>query len=186
MDTSLGLLVLFFSRLFNFTSAFFCTQVQVLPFPRDCRAIIAGIDWVAAKPHESHPRAWGRRVQTTWDSEQLPKIFYIEGRNPPNTCAVQVDVDPWDYFAVDTFTLRQLGDASKVIYRECLVSRGKLGEEYPSGERHVWAKLVTMPRRPHLTSGGTAEGSWGQPRIVGLLGNSSALVVVEGALPQEE
>lgn len=60
------------------------------PNPRDCHAVIAGIYHVAQRPYENERKSWGRHVGQGRFSESLPKMIWIEGRQPPETCAVEV------------------------------------------------------------------------------------------------
>ncbi|KAL9002683.1 MAG: hypothetical protein Q9188_004409, partial [Gyalolechia gomerana] len=91
----------------------FPSPSSLLPPYRDCRVIIAGIDWLSTRATERGPRDWGRAVHTAATTERLPKFFMIQGRQPPNVCAVEVDVDPIDYYAIDTFTLEEVAEAAK-------------------------------------------------------------------------
>ncbi|KAI4154437.1 MAG: hypothetical protein L6R39_001378 [Caloplaca ligustica] len=175
------LLVLILVLSLPFCSALRCFRPpDALPARRDCRAIIAGIDWVSTRPSENYPRAWGRHLHTTSTTENLPKLFQIEGRRPPNLCAVEVDVDPLDIYAIDTFRLTDLTAASRKVYWECLMGKAMIGLEYPSpeeGEKKVWAKLVRLNWVPPLLRGLEKEelvtARWA-------LGDGSMLVVREG------
>lgn len=91
------------------------------------RAVIAGISWVSSRPHENVERSWGRHLATTRTTESLPKLFQIEGRQPPNLCAVEVDVDPLDIYEIDTFRLSDLVTAGSAVYWGCLMNQAKIG-----------------------------------------------------------
>ncbi|KAG7009757.1 hypothetical protein G7Y79_00001g000290 [Physcia stellaris] len=131
----------------TFTVSYQCFETPfLLPGFHDCRAVIAGIYYISRLPHESQTRAWGRHVPHNSGSESLPKLFWIEGRRPPSTCAVEVDVDPLDIWAVEKFTLHDIAVAAERVYLGCLLDRGLAGLEYPKREgiRRVWAKIVRI------------------------------------------
>ncbi|KAL8964241.1 MAG: hypothetical protein Q9197_006983, partial [Variospora fuerteventurae] len=114
------------------TTALTCTPPPSVPPPRrDCRAIIAGLRWLSTLPHERGTRSWGRHMASAsgTGSETLPRVFRIEGRRPPNVCAVEVDVDPLDLYAVDVFSLEELMRAAARVYAVCLEGRGLVGRE---------------------------------------------------------
>ena len=145
------------------------------------RAVIAGISWVASRPWENNLRSWGRHLSSTRTSERLPKMFQIEGRQPPNLCAVEVDVDPLDIYEIDAFRLSDLVTAGSAVYWGCLMGQAKIGVEYPgSGEqRRVWAKLLRLEYVPPVVSAARGEVV---VRKVGELGNGTRLVVREPVL----
>lgn len=143
---SLLLTTLLTLDLFLLTNGYTCLQ-STTPLPpfRDCRIIIAGLEWVSAQPLERNPRDWGRAIPSTKTTEPLPRYFMIQGRKPPNECAVQLDVDPIDYYAVDTFSLAAVAQAARVVYWGCLVGKGMVGLEYPNlNQKRVWAKLIRL------------------------------------------
>ena len=142
------------------------------------RAIIAGISWVSSRPHENELRSWGRHLSTTRTTERLPKLFQIEGRQPPNLCAVEVDVDPLDIYEVDTFRLSDLVTAGSAVYWGCLMGQAKIGVEYPGSgeERRVWAKLLRIEYVPPIVNAAKAGEV---VRKVGDLGNGTTLIVRE-------
>ncbi|KAI4282213.1 MAG: hypothetical protein L6R35_005467, partial [Caloplaca aegaea] len=83
--------LLFLPFLIPSTTTLTCTPPASLPPPRrDCRAIIAGLHWLSTLPHERGARSWGRHMASgSATSETLPRVFRIEGRRPPNVCAVE-------------------------------------------------------------------------------------------------
>lgn len=94
----------------------------------------------------------------------------IQGRRPPNVCAVEIDVEAVDYYAVETFSLADVVEAVKMVYWGCLIARGMLGKEFPNGEqRRVWAKLVRWDLPV-----GAGEGK----RVSG--GGNGSLLVLDG------
>lgn len=154
------------------------------------RAILAGLNWLSSRPNENNPRSWGRHLYTTRETERLPKVFKIEGRQPPNLCAVEVDVDPLDFMAIDTFRLSELVTAATAVFWGCLMGAAKIGLEYPGEEeRGVWAKLnrieyvpPMLGLRPGLRSFGDGEvgRTEGGERVLRVLRDGSRLVVREG------
>ena len=123
-------------------------------------------------------RSWGRHLSTTRESERLPKLFQIEGRRPPNLCAVEVDVDPLDIYEVDTFRLSDLVTAGSAVYWGCLMNQAKIGVEYPGSneERRVWAKLLRIEYVPPIMRAASGREV---VRKIGELGNGTTLIVRE-------
>ncbi len=156
---------------------------SLLPSRRDCRAIIAGIEWVSTRPSENYPRSWGRHLPATSTTENLPKVFTIEGRRPPNLCAVEVDVDAEDIYEVNVFSLTDLTAAARRVYQNCLMGRGKIGLDYPMAGGKVWGKLLRIEYIPPVL--GERMG-WGPGRLLGNLGDEGRLVLVEGAIGRRQ
>lgn len=118
-----------------------CTDAKgPLPTIKHCNELTEAIDMLSRLPGENNMRAWGRRLPTTDLTQNLPKVFWIAGRGP-TTCAVHVDVDEDDYFAVDDFRVRSVGMAAGRVVAQCLVARGKIGLAYP-GQGHVYVRIV--------------------------------------------
>ncbi|KAL8729113.1 MAG: hypothetical protein Q9166_004944 [cf. Caloplaca sp. 2 TL-2023] len=140
------LVLLFLS---SYSSAYVCFPPPgPLPTFRDCRAVIQGIDWLSHRPLENIPKQWGRHLDTGAHTERLPRWYYIEGRQPPTTCAVLVDVDGMDFLSVDTFPLRDVVVAAEIAFSQCLVGKRQIGLEFPSEEGHAYAKLTRLDGRP--------------------------------------
>ena len=59
---------------------------------------------------------------------------------------MEVDVNPLDIWAVDSFTLHDVAVAAERVYEGCLRDRGLVGLEYPKREgiKRVWAKIVRI------------------------------------------
>lgn len=112
-----------------------------LPTVKDCRDLTNAILYLASLPGENNMKTWGRRLPSTPDTQKVPKIYWIVGRGP-TTCAVHVDVNADDIFAVDTFRVSTVGMAAERIVDRCLVGEGQIGLEYPGVERYVYAKIV--------------------------------------------
>ena len=86
-------------------------------------------------------KAWGRGLPTTLDTQKVPKIFWISGRGP-STCAIHVDVDAYDLFAVDDFRLADVASAGEQVVSQCLAAKSKVGLAYPAGaDGYVHAKV---------------------------------------------
>ena len=93
-------------------------------------------------------KAWGRRLPSTLDTQKVPKVFWISGRGP-TTCAIHVDVDSYDLWAVDDFRLADVASAGEEVVVQCLTAKGKVGLAYPAGaDGHVHAKVRTAGGRP--------------------------------------
>ncbi|CAD6570781.1 MAG: hypothetical protein ASARMPRED_003931 [Alectoria sarmentosa] len=120
-----------------------CTSTRgLLPTVRDCNDLIEAISWLSRLPNENNMKAWGRRLPTTLDTQKVPKVFWISGRGP-TTCAVHVDVDSYDLFAVDDFRLADVASAAEEVVTQCLSAKSKVGLAYPAGpDGYVHAKVV--------------------------------------------
>lgn len=147
----------------------------LLPARRDCRAIIAGINWVSTRPSENYPRSWGRHLPPTSTTENLPRVFIIEGRQPPNLCAVEVDVDPLDILEVNIFTLTDLTAAARRIFTSCLMGRAKIGLDNPMAGGKVWAKLFRIEYVPPWVQ---QKATWSHVNMLGTLTGGGRLVVL--------
>lgn len=145
----LSLFLLAFSPTLSF--AWICFPPPgIRPISRDCRTLILGLKELSLLPHENHLQRWGRHLPTTaLRTVHLPKWYWLdEGPQPPTTCAVVVDVDGIDFFAVDTFRLKDVAAAAQTVYAQCLSQRDQLGLEFPSEEAHVYAKVVRFGGAP--------------------------------------
>ena len=149
----------------SLSSAWVCFPApDILPVASDCVAVINGIDWFSRLPGENVQKRWGRHLPVTPDTETLPRWYWIEGRQPPTTCAVVLDVDGMDFWEIDTFRLSAVARATTTVYSKCLVNKGQIGLDFPSEEGHVYAKLERLSGRPPLlglpkgSGNGTAQG----------------------------
>ena len=89
-------------------------------------------------------KVWGRLLPTAFDTQHIPKVFWISGRGP-TTCAIHVDVDAFNPFAVDSFRLSDVASAAEEVIAQCLVPNRKVGLAYPTGtDGHVYAKVRTF------------------------------------------
>ena len=134
------------------SQAAICTAARgLLPTVSDCNDLIGAISWLASLPGENNMKAWGRRLPSTLDTQKVPKVFWISGRGP-TTCAVHVDVDTYDLWAVDDFRLSDVAAAGEDVVAQCLVARSKVGFAYPAGmDGHVHAKVRNCGGRPGLS-----------------------------------
>ena len=135
--------------IFTHSRAAICTAAPgLLPTIGDCNDLIDAISWLSRLPGENNMKAWGRRLPTTLDTQKVPKVFWISGRGP-TTCAVHVDVDSYDLWAVDNFRLADVASAGEEVVAQCLSAKSKIGLAYPAGaDGHVHAKVITLGGRP--------------------------------------
>lgn len=138
----LKLSLLFTLFLYALSQAVTCIRAPaLLPIVSDCTSIVDAITWLSRMQGENTMKAWGRRLPTTPDTEKVPKVFWISGRGP-STCAVHVDVDAYDLWAVDSFRLSDVALAGEQVVVRCLIPRSKIGLAYPAGrDGHVYAKV---------------------------------------------
>ena len=136
---------------YTFSQAAICTSSRgLLPTINDCNDIAEAIDLLSRMPHENKMRAWGRGLPTTDDTQMIPKVFWLTGRGP-TTCAVHVDVDAYDVWAVDDFRLSDVASAAQEVIAQCLVPKRKLGLAYPAGaDGRVHAKVRRLIEKSDL------------------------------------
>ena len=142
-----------------------------LPRFRDCEDLLNAITYVSSLPSESQPRTWGRRLPDTDTTNSLPKLYYFNDERTPgfSTCAVEVDVDPTYFWAVETFTLARVGVAAEHIVDKCLENNRLVGLATLGDGGKVQARVFRTDR-PRLDGVG-----------VGLLnGRRGQLWMVEG------
>ena len=121
---------------------------SLLPTVKDCTDLIDAISWLSSLPNENNMKAWGRRLPSTLDTQKVPKVFWISGRGP-TTCAVHVDTDPSDLWAVDDFRLSDVASAGEEVVAQCLSAKSKIGLAYPAGpDGEVHAKVRTFAGGP--------------------------------------
>lgn len=148
--TRFTFLVLFASfTLYAASWAAICTSARsILPIIRDCQDITEAVSLLSRIPGENTMKAWGRQLPTTPDTEKVPKVFWISGRGP-TTCAIHMDVDAYDTWAVDFFRLSDVASAADEVISQCLVAKSKVGLAYPAGlDGRVHAKVKTFEGRP--------------------------------------
>lgn len=128
------LLLLYASfTILKYSQAAICTNSRgPLPTVKDCKDIVEAVTYLSSLPGENVRKAWGRQLPTTYHTEKLPKVFWISGRGPI-TCAINVDVDAYDTWAVEDFRVSDVASAAKGVVDECLVPRRKVGLAYPAG-----------------------------------------------------
>ena len=114
---------------------------SALPILLHCEELAEAIDYLSRRPGENDIMAWGRRLPTTRHTQKLPKVYWISGRGP-STCAIHIDVNPTDYFAVDSFNQSRVASCASRVVQQCLAQQGLLGLDYPTAEEHVYVKVV--------------------------------------------
>lgn len=114
---------------------------SALPIISHCEDLINALAWLSRLPGENDVRAWGRRLPTTAETQNIPKVYFIDDPAISTTCAVEVDVDRTDSFAVDSFRLSDVAAASARVVDECLVRQRLIGLDYPSEAGHVYVKI---------------------------------------------
>lgn len=124
-----------------------CTSGSApLPTLTDCQDIAEAVRWLSRLPGENEMKAWGRRLPTTDATQKVPKVFWISGRGPV-TCAIHVDVDAYDLWAIDDFRLSDVASAAEEVIAHCLLERRQVGLAYPAGaDGHVHAKVWSFER----------------------------------------
>ena len=112
---------------------------------------------VSRLPSHRQPKTWGRELPSnpTALTEHLPKLYWIRYRPPhgPTTCGVQLDVDPRQPLAVETFGLIDVANAAEGILDLCLSRRGMIGMERLGSGKRVEAKLVRVDNGNFLRKG---------------------------------
>lgn len=118
---------------------------HLLPTSEDCLALIFGLDYLSRVDTEA--KRWGRHLPSTTQTEQLPKWFdVVDGQGRHSTCAIVVDVAPLDSAAVGHFRIKDVADAAKSVFVQCLIKRGQVGLGFPSEDTHMFAKVVRYDR----------------------------------------
>ena len=119
----------------------------LLPLIYDCIEFVDALLEISGLPSQRVPKTWGRELPSnaTALTEHLPKLYWIRYRpHGPTTCGVQLDVDPRQPSAVETFGLIDVANAVERIFNSCLSRRGMIGMERLGSGRSVEAKLVRV------------------------------------------
>ena len=111
--------------LYSTSSALEC-YTGSLPHLPDCQILVAAVYQLSDLPGQNDPKEYGRTMQSDRYSEKIPKVYYLSGPENYN-CALYIDVELPDFYAVDTFRLSDLARAANTVYSVCLVNMGKLG-----------------------------------------------------------
>ena len=111
--------------LYSTSSALEC-YTGSLPNLQHCGVLIAALSGLSRLPGKNDPKEYGRTMHSDRYSEKIPRLYYLGGPEEYN-CAIFVDVEITDFYAVDTFRLADLARAANAIYILCLVNQGKLG-----------------------------------------------------------
>ncbi|KAL8790653.1 MAG: hypothetical protein Q9213_000501 [Squamulea squamosa] len=147
--------------LLSICSAYICFPPPgPLPYYRDCRTLIDGIELLSYQPHENIAKHWGRHLPTAAYSERLPRWYYISGTERAHTCLVVVDIGETDLTSVGVFPLRNVAVAASIAFFECLVGKQQIGLEFATDEGPVYVKVMKLEGRPPsgLSSAGDGEG----------------------------
>ncbi|KAF6224283.1 hypothetical protein HO133_010858 [Letharia lupina] len=152
--------------IYTLAQAAICTTAPgLLPTVSDCTDLLEAISWLSRMPGENNMKAWGRRLPTTLDTQKVPKVYWISGRGP-TTCAVHVDVDSYDLWAVDDFRLADVASAGEEVVAQCLSAKSKVGLAYPAGaDGLVHAKRFALPGTVEALQAATVD-----PAMLILLG----------------
>ena len=111
--------------LFSTSSALQC-YTGSLPNLQHCQILLDALYQLSHIPGQNDPKEYGRTMQTDRYSEKIPRVYYLAGPENYN-CALYIDVEITDFYAVDTFRLEDLARAASTIFNVCLVNLGKLG-----------------------------------------------------------
>lgn len=63
---------------------------SALPIVHECQDLTQAIAYLSRLPNENNVKAWGRRLPTGPETQNVPKVYWIVGRGP-KTCAVHVE-----------------------------------------------------------------------------------------------
>ena len=112
-----------------------------LPITVHCRELANAIIYAGNLPEYRAPRSWGRGLQDNETATKIPKLYWLPGRGP-SSCALQIDVQPPNVFAVEKFTLTDVGVAAAMIINFCLIENRKLGLESLGETKQVDAVMM--------------------------------------------
>lgn len=153
---------------------------SALPILSHCQDITDAIAYLSRMPGENDLRAWGRRLPTSQYTEKLPKVYWLSGRGP-TTCAVQVDVNPTNYFAVDSFRQSNVSVCAARVVDQCLARQRRIGLDYPTQKEYVYVKIVRSDSPLQLNVLGTYEvGNVSLPGTTSVLHVASGNVIRKG------
>ncbi len=97
-----------------------------LPSIQDCQILVMTLYRLAHMPGQDEPKEYGRTMETDIYSEKIPKSYFLDGPENYN-CAIYLDVNADDYYAVDTFRLEDIAVAANTVLGHCIIARGQLG-----------------------------------------------------------
>ncbi|CAF9934630.1 MAG: hypothetical protein HETSPECPRED_009300 [Heterodermia speciosa] len=146
------------SAFFTFIQAEICRTAPggILPIKEDCVEFVDALVEISRLPSQRQPKTWGRELPSNPAAltEHLPKLYWIRYRpHGPTTCGAQLDVDPRQPLAVETFGLIDVANAAEGILDLCLSRRGMLGMQRLGSGRRVEAKLVRVDNGNFLNKG---------------------------------
>ncbi|KAI4239074.1 MAG: hypothetical protein LQ349_000651 [Xanthoria aureola] len=173
------------------TTAYVCYPTHPLPYRTDCMTLILGLSHLSKQPRDIANKHWGRTLSTGPRTEMLPRWYYlVDESQPAATCGIVVDAggDPRE---VGVFSLADVVEAMRMVYRRCLVEKGQVGLEFP-GEGHIFAKLMRLEGPPGLAlakaGGGRVEEQEQERRVVVPAvagGKGKGVLVMSGMEPGE-
>lgn len=136
------------------------SPTSLLPLTSDCDALMRALVFISHLPSESSPKTWGRRLHDTASTQSLPKILYYHEEHTPgfSTCAVEVDVNPTDVWAVETFTLARVAFAAESIVHKCLDDNRLVGLATLGQTGKVQARIFRTNRPLVGSRGGDRVG----------------------------
>ena len=137
-----------------------------------CVTLVGAISYISQLPMQDEPKEWGRTIETGPYAQKVPMSYLIEGPEQ-NTCAVYVDVNAEDYYAIDTFKVLDVAVAAHAVVTSC-VGLGQIGLARPAGVQHVFAKVMRSDGR-RLLDGPNVE--------IVTLPNSTDRLIAIGAVP---
>ena len=149
---------------------------SALPITSHCYDLIKAIEDLSRLPGENDLKAWGRGLPTGEYSQNLPKSYWIGGRGP-STCAVHVDVNPLNEYAVDSFRQSSVALSAERVVNQCLDRQGLIGLSYPLGAEHVYT-MVVRTDSPWVLNTSNTHGV----RNISLPGAANVLQVAGGSV----
>lgn len=111
-----------------------------------CHELVLRMIFASFKPELIEPKTYGRGLQPSDATENLPKTYWLPDQGP-YSCALDLDVDPRYPDARETFPFRDLGLAARSIVVGCLERRRWLGNETLGRTGHVVARIVQKSPR---------------------------------------
>ncbi|KAL8690953.1 MAG: hypothetical protein Q9218_003710 [Villophora microphyllina] len=136
----------------------------ILPEREDCQLLVDALLEISRLPGPSTSREWGRRLPNTDLTQRLPKLYWIAGPQR-TTCGIEVDVDPLQPLAIETFDLGNVSFAAEAILEMCFLPRSLLGMARIGRGKAAEAKMVKIDKGPLV---GRPNGGQNARSIVGI------------------
>lgn len=168
MSTPLIILLLFLSTL-PFTTPLDCYPPPArsqLPILDHCQELVYALVYTSRLPHKNDAKTWGRGLRSTDFTEYLPKVYWLPGRGP-QSCGVNVDVDPLHPDAREIFRISDVARAATRVVNICLIGRRQVGRDALGSGGRVWAKLVRTDA-PGLVRAMGRDGRVGSIEVPGV------------------